>query len=85
MSILTSICPFISIDQFLKKSGWETNKYSPILPCCKSQVKCHAYSDVLVVFPVLSLHVLFHETIDMGSVPTSSGLSLPISFQFCRS
>ena len=35
-----------------KKSVEETNKYLPLLLGCKSQVKCHAYPTVLVVFLV---------------------------------
>ena len=44
--------PFISIDQFKKKSDWERNKNSPLLLGGKSQEKCHPYPIVRVVFPV---------------------------------
>ena len=52
LDCVTATRLFISIDQFEKKSDWEGNKYSPLLLSCKSQVKCHAYPTVRVVFPV---------------------------------
>ena len=59
---------------------------------------CHSFSKthppvrvVIPIGPILSPPVLVappvfvDETIGRGSSPLSSGLSLPISFQFCRS
>ena len=47
------------------------------------QVKRHVYPPVHVEFPGPSTPVIIYENIDRSSGPISSGLSLPISFQFC--
>ena len=91
MDCVTGIRPLILIDQFKKRLGNKSILATAAWWQIAGEISCISSSGpaVRVVFPVPFLHVLFGETINRGSGPTSSVLSLPwnspISVQYYRS